>query len=216
LTTKNYNRVFLGLTKTLRKDGTSATRIVQALSDNKGDSTEWPRDEAFRTSWNTGGAYQILQSGRLVHLFRRLNDKYYNSKTEVISIDSPLTIEHLMPQEWIENWPMPDGSLGLTYAQLEDADPNDPKAVSTRRRNSLIHSIGNLTIVSQALNSAVSNSDWTTKKPEILKSSLLPINQQLVNKAEWNEATITERSADLFKLALSIWPSPKPATLEKS
>jgi uncharacterized protein with ParB-like and HNH nuclease domain len=216
LTTKNYNRVFLGLTKTLRKDGTSATRIVQALSDNKGDSTEWPRDEAFRASWNTGGAYQILQSGRLVHLFRRLNDKYYNSKTEVISIDSPLTIEHLMPQEWIENWPMPDGSLGLTYAQLEDADPNDPKAVSTRRRNSLIHSIGNLTIVSQALNSAVSNSDWTTKKPEILKSSLLPINQQLVNKAEWNEATITERSADLFKLALSIWPSPKPATLEKS
>lgn len=210
LTTKNYNRVFLGLTKTLRKDGTSAARIYQALSDNKGDSTEWPRDEAFRAAWNTGGAYQILQSGRLVHLFRRLNEKYYNGKAEAISIDSPLTIEHLMPQEWIENWPMADGSLGLNYAQLEDVDPNDPGAIATRKRNALIHSIGNLTIVSQALNSAVSNSDWLTKKPEILKSSLLPINQQLVDKSEWNEASISDRSAELFKLALGIWPSPKP------
>jgi hypothetical protein len=215
LTTKNYNRVFLGLTRTLRKDSTSAARIYQALSDFGGDSTEWPRDEAFRASWNTGGAYQALQSGRLVHLFRRLNERYLNAKSESISIDSPLTIEHLMPQGWIENWPLPNGALGLTYAQLEDALPDDEGATATRRRNSLIHSIGNMTIVSQALNSSVSNSDWTTKKPEILKSSLLPINQQLVDKDKWNEATIVDRSADLFKLALSIWPGPKPSASEK-
>jgi uncharacterized protein with ParB-like and HNH nuclease domain len=216
LTTKNYNRVFLSLTKTLRKDGASAARIYQALSENKGDSTEWPRDEAFRVAWNTGSAYQILQSGRLVHLFRRLNEKYYNGKSEVISIDSPLTIEHLMPQEWIENWPMTDGSRGLTYDQLEDSDPSDPEAMATRRRNLLIHSIGNLTIVSQELNSAVSNSDWSAKKPELLKSSLLPINQQLVDKSEWNEESITERSTDLFKNALGIWLSPRLVAPERS
>jgi uncharacterized protein with ParB-like and HNH nuclease domain len=215
LTTKNYNRVFLGLTRTLRKDGTSAERIYQALSDFGGDSTEWPRDEAFRAAWNTGGAYQVLQSGRLVHLFRRLNERYLNTKLETISIHSPLTIEHLMPQGWIENWPLPNGALGLTYAQLEDADVDDVAAAATRKRNSLIHSIGNMTIVSQALNSSVSNSDWTTKKPEILKSSLLPINQQLVDKDKWNEATIVDRSTDLFKLALSIWPAPKPSSTEK-
>jgi uncharacterized protein with ParB-like and HNH nuclease domain len=215
LTTKNYNRVFLGLTRTLRKDGTSADRIYQALSDFGGDSNEWPRDEAFRASWNTGGAYQVLQSGRLVHLFRRLNEKYLNTKSEAISIDSPLTVEHLMPQGWIENWPLPNGALGLTYAQLEDAAPDDAAAIATRRRNSLIHSIGNMTIVSQALNSSVSNSDWATKKPEILKSSLLPINLQLVDKEKWNEATIVDRSADLFKFALGIWPGPKPSSSEK-
>jgi hypothetical protein len=138
-----------------------------------------------------------------------------NTKSESISIDSSLTIEHLMPQNWIENWPLPNGALGLTYAQLEDAPPDDEAAVATRRRNSLIHAIGNMTIVSQALNSSVSNSDWTTKKPEILKFSLLPINQQLVDKDKWNEATIVDRSADLFKLALSIWPGPKPSASEK-
>lgn len=31
-----------------------------------------------------------------------------------------------------------------------------------------------------------------------------------VDKNEWNEASIIDRSADLFKLALGIWPSPKP------
>jgi uncharacterized protein with ParB-like and HNH nuclease domain len=208
LTTKNYNRVFLGLTRTLRRDGTSAGRVCQALSDLKGDSTAWPRDEAFRASWNTASVYQVLQSGRLAHLFRRLNDRLINPKSEVISIDSPLTIEHLMPQGWIENWPLSDGAGGLTDAQLEDADPENPTAIGTRRRNALVHSIGNLTIVSQALNSSVSNASWEIKKPELMAASLLSINQRLVTKTEWNEASIVARSEDLFTLALNIWSSP--------
>jgi hypothetical protein len=208
LTTKNYNRVFLGLTRTLRREGTSAERIYQALSDLKGDSTIWPRDEAFRESWNTASAYQLLQSGRLVHVFRRLNDRSINPKSEVISIESPLTIEHLIPQGWIENWPLPDGARGLTDAQLEDADPDSPAALDTKRRNTLVHSIGNLTIVSQELNSSVSNSYWDTKRPEFLEASMLPINLRLAAKTEWNEASIIARSADLFALALNIWPPP--------
>ncbi len=174
LTTKNYNRTFLGLTKVLQKDGTSAERINQALSEFKGESNEWPRDDAFRAAWNEGGAYQLLQSARLVHLLRRLDQTFLTSKSEAITIHSALTIEHLMPQKWIEHWPLPDGKTGLSYEQLEDADPKSLEAIATRRRNALIHSIGNLTILSQGLNTAVSNGDWKTKKPDLLKYSLLP------------------------------------------
>lgn len=216
LTTKNYNRVFLGLTKTLQKDGTSAERIIQSLSDSKGESNEWPRDEAFRAAWNGGSAYQVLQSGRLVHLLRRLDNSYFSSKMETISISSELTVEHLMPQNWVEHWPLPDGSRGLTYDELDDVDPGDPIAIATRRRNALIHSIGNLTIVSQALNSSVSNSNWTTKKPELLKYSLLPINQLLQDKSEWTEQSILDRSKNLFQVALALWPSPNPSTPERA
>jgi uncharacterized protein with ParB-like and HNH nuclease domain len=215
LTTKNYNRVFLGLTRALQRDGTSAEKIHDVLSGQKGDSSEWPRDEPFRESWTKGGIYWSMQSGRLVHLFRRLNEKYLSSKSEVISIDSPLTIEHLMPQDWISNWPLPDGARGMTYPQLEDADIDDPIAIATRRRDALIHSIGNLTIVSQALNSSVSNSEWTTKKPELLKSSLLPINLQLAAKSVWDEVSILTRSGELFSLALGIWPLPRSPGTDK-
>jgi hypothetical protein len=41
-----------------------------------------------------------------------------------------------------------------------------------------------------------------------MAASLLSINQRLVTKTEWNEASIVARSEDLFTLALNIWSSP--------
>jgi uncharacterized protein with ParB-like and HNH nuclease domain len=215
LTTKSYNRIFLSLVKTLQKDGTSAERITQALSDSRGESTEWPRDEQFRESWNNGGTYQVLQSGRLVHLLSRLDETYLTSKSEAILIKTGLTIEHLMPQTWVEFWPLPGGAKGLTYEELEYADSGDPIAIATKRRNALIHSIGNLTILTQALNPAVSNSAWKTKKPQIMRYSLLPINQLLHDQDVWDEDTIEQRSKELFKIALKLWPSPTQSNPEK-
>ena len=208
LTTKNYNRTFLSLVKTLQKDGTSAERIAQALAGFKGESNEWPRDEQFRIAWHEGGVYRLLQHSRLLHLLKSLDATYFSAKCEAIVIDSPLTIEHLMPQNWIEHWPLPDGSKGLTYEQMEDRDPADPVVIATKRRDSLIHSIGNLTILSEALNPAISNLGWASKKPEIMKYSLLPINQLLHDQTEWTEGTIEQRSIALFKKAITLWPPP--------
>jgi uncharacterized protein with ParB-like and HNH nuclease domain len=216
LTTKAYNKIFLGLTKTLQKDGASAERIIQALAESRGESTEWPRDEQFRMAWEDGGTYRILQSARLVHLLGRLDETYLTSKSEAFLIKSGLTIEHLMPQSWFDSWPLPDGTRGLTYEELEDADPASMAAVSTKRRNALIHSIGNLTILTQALNPAVSNSAWSIKKPQIMKYSLLPINQLLHNQDVWDEDSIEQRSKDLFKIALKLWPSPTQFSPDKA
>ena len=203
------------MTKTLQKDGTSADRIIQALSESRGESAEWPRDEQFREHWEDGGTYRILQSARLVHLLSRLDETYLTSKSEAILIKSGLTIEHLMPQSWVESWPLADGKAGLTYEELEDADPADPVVIATKRLNALIHSIGNLTILTEALNPSVSNSAWKTKKPQIMKYSLLPINQLLHNQDVWDEDTIEQRSKELFKIALKLWPSPSQFSPEK-
>jgi hypothetical protein len=215
LTTKGYNKIFLGLTKTLQKDGTSADRIIQALSEARGESAEWPRDEQFRMAWEDGGTYRVLQSARLVHLLGRLDETYLTSKSEAFLIKNGLTIEHLMPQSWVESWPLPDGTSGLTYEELEDADPASVAVVATRRRNALIHSIGNLTILTQALNPSVSNSAWKDKKPQIMKYSLLPINQLLHDQEVWDEGRIEQRSKALFTIALKLWPSPTQFTPEK-
>jgi hypothetical protein len=70
-----------------------------------------------------------------------------------------------------------------------------------------MQTFGNLTIVVQPLNSAISNSGWAVKKPELLKS-LLPLNQQLHSVEKWDEDAIVRRGKELFERALQLWPSP--------
>lgn len=209
LTTKNYNRVFLALTRFLRADGTSVERIQSHLTGLSGESTEWPTDQAFRSAWTTTHIYQTLQNPKIIHIFKRLNSTYLSSKHEELVILSPLTVEHIMPQSWIEQWPLPSGTTGLTGAELWEADPDDPRVHETKRRNALVQTIGNLTVLTQPLNSTLSNSAWDVKKP-LLAGSLLPINQSLLGRSVWDEAGIEERTHELFDRALSLWPGPTP------
>ncbi|MBI5192890.1 MAG: DUF262 domain-containing protein [Nitrospirae bacterium] len=208
LTTKSYNRIFLTLTRSLRRDGPSPEMVNKFFSTLKGESSEWPTDEAFGAAWQTERAYQTLNKAKNVYILRRLSDSYLSVKTEHISIDSPLSVEHILPQNWIDYWLLPDGSKGLPSQELWISEQGDSKADATRRRNSLIQTFGNLTILTQELNSAVSNSPWTKKKQALLSSSLLPINQQLHAVTTWDEEAIEQRSKDLFKRAVLIWPAP--------
>jgi hypothetical protein len=103
---------------------------------------------------------------------------------------------------------LPNGSKGLTWAERIKAEPGDPRAIAADRRNALLQTLGNLTILTQALNSSVSNSAWNVKKPALLSASLLPINQRLYGVDTWDESAIEERSKELYERAIMIWPSP--------
>jgi uncharacterized protein with ParB-like and HNH nuclease domain len=213
LTTKSYNRVFLTLTRVLAKEGPSSEKICNHLSELRGESAEWPSDEAFGRTWCEGHAYSILNHAKIVHILRRLNDSYLDrmgTKTERITIDSPLSVEHVLPQSWIQNWPLLDGSKGLSFIEVIGSAPDDARAEQTRRRNAALQTFGNLTILTQALNSAVSNSCWDVKRPQLL-FSLLPINQQLHAATTWDEQAIERRGRELFERATEVWPAPRAA-----
>jgi hypothetical protein len=206
LTTKNYNRVFLTLTRNLRRDGVKPENLATLLSAQSGESTEWPSDDTFREAWRSKHVYQTLNNPKVVHILKRLNDTYFGSKMETVSIEGAMTVEHLLPQNWIEHWPLPDGSKGMPWRELWDAARDDPRAAAQRTRNSALQTFGNLTILTQALNSAASNSAWAEEKPELLRHSLLPINQQLHDAEIWDETAIATRSEELFQRALKLWP----------
>lgn len=206
LTTKNYNRIFLALTRSLRRDALGAQQVISQLKASNVESAEWPTDEDFREAWMTKHAYQVLNNPKLVWLLSRLNETYLGGKMEVLSISSALTIEHIMPQAWVEHWPLADGSPGLSASEVWATTPGDVRASATRNRNAVIQTIGNLTILTQALNSSASNAAWPVKKPELLKHSLLPINQQLLANEMWDEGAIADRGAQLFARALQLWP----------
>jgi hypothetical protein len=71
-----------------------------------------------------------------------------------------------------------------------------------------VQTIGNLTILTHPLNSAASNSAWEIKKAELLKHSLLPLNQYLQPLAKWDEEEIVTRGKHLFQHAMRLWPRP--------
>lgn len=208
--TKAYNRIFLNLLKTLRKVGCTSLNLRQALSELEGDTSAWPSDEKFGEAWQTQHIYQVLNNAKIVHILRRLSDSYLTNRNEEITIDGALTVEHLLPQGWIENWPLPDGTKGMTWNEMIEAEPGDLRVAATRARNAALQTIGNLTVLTQALNSSVSNGAWVTKRPEVMKSSLLPINQQLHGFDTWDEEAIHKRGKDLFSRAIRLWPGPSP------
>lgn len=206
LTTKNYNRVFIGLTRTVRREGAAPELLAKQLREQSGDSAEWPSDERFAEAWRSKHAYQVLNNPKIVHILKRLSNTYLTGKNEAVTVDSVLTVEHILPQQWEEKWLLPDGSKGLTSGELWTASKEDVRANASRNRNQALQTFGNLTILTQSLNSSVSNNPWNLKKPELLRHSLLPINQMLHDVSRWDEATIANRSDDLLSRALRVWP----------
>ena len=205
LTTKNYNRMFLAITRTLRRDGVSPENLKNHLLAQSGESVEWPTDDAFAEAWRTSYAYRILDNRKIVHILKRLNDTYYGSKMEMLSIEGSLTVEHILPQQWVEHWPFEDGSRGMDFLELWDVEEDNQRATQTRARNAALQTFGNLTILTQKLNSSVSNGPWIKKQPELQRNSLLPINQHLQNHDVWNESAIVARSNELLERALKLW-----------
>jgi hypothetical protein len=211
--TKAYNRVFLTLVKSLRKQSPEAVpeAVEDALGALSGETSAWPTDEQFGGAWMSGSAYRELNRAKLSHILARLSTTYQTNKTEELAIDSELTVEHIMPQNWLTNWPLPDGSKGMDWNELHDAETDDPRATATRSRGQAIHTFGNLTILTQALNSSVSNGPWSEKKPALLQASLLPINLQLGAFDRWDEEAVLRRGQALLERALQIWPGPHSA-----
>ena len=206
LTTKNYNRVFLNLTRSLRRDGIRADNLARHLLEMTGESTEWPTDSAFAEGWRALPAYHLLNNAKLTYVLKRLSDTFIDAKMEMVTLDTALTVEHILPQSWYEHWRLLDGSDGLPPEELAAAAEDDARAVATRGRNAALQTIGNLTIITQPLNSAVSNAAWPVKRPKLLLHAVLPINQDLHRWDTWDEATIAERSELLLARARRIWP----------
>jgi uncharacterized protein with ParB-like and HNH nuclease domain len=121
LGTKNYNRIFLALTRNLRKDGFNAANLKTLLLAQTGDSGVWPDDSTLREAWLHKPLYGPLNSPRLVHLYARLNRTFMSAKSESLSFDKPPSVEHIMPQEWVktafERWRQGNGFVGTVWSR---------------------------------------------------------------------------------------------------
>lgn len=191
LTTKAYNRFFGDLLHVF--DGPLEevpSRLERALAKGDSETNVWPSDADVKQALLGMPIYRTVARARVNMILEALNAALHDGKVEQLVLED-LTIEHLMPQSWESNWPLP---------------ANEVPQLAAARRQSLIHSLGNLTLLTKKLNPAVSNGSWATKRAEILKYSALNLNRQLPE--EWDEAKIEARTAALASLACEVWSAP--------
>jgi hypothetical protein len=206
LTAKNYNHIFLQLIRDLSNSGFSRNTLQDSLLHMSGDATKWPDDTVFQASFTRRNTYMELKPiHRVTVVLKAIEDSLRNKKSEKILIQSPLTIEHIMPQNWEKTWPLSDGSFVKERIARIVEGIHNPEAAE---RDSLLHTFGNLTLLTQPLNSSISNGSWEGKRPEIWRRSALEINRILQDKQTWDTKAINERANILFDEAKDIWPYP--------
>ena len=153
LTTKNYNRLFLQATRALQQSEFTARALAEQLGSESGDSTGWPSDEEFREAWMTQHIYRVMNNPRLVHVLKHLSDAFLDNKSERVTVEGPLTVEHLLPQSWLDHWSLQRGSRGMTAEELNSASGDDHRAEATHKRNQGLHTMENVTILPPGTNS---------------------------------------------------------------
>jgi hypothetical protein len=212
LPTKAYNRVFLNLASAITKDSVSVESLRTRLSALTGDTAVWPSDEEFHNAFINRAGYLTLPQSRVLYILKRLNETFYSNRTEAVTIHAGLTVEHVMPQKWQEHWLLPDGTRGLTSHERWSVDPSTSGYAESAERDRLVQGMGNLTLLTQPLNSSSSNSAWQTKRTAMADHSILPLNQKIANHQEWNEQTISNWAEELYQRALKIWRGPASVT----
>jgi hypothetical protein len=201
-TTKSYTQVAAEMVGIITQ--TSPSLIDQALRSylmsQTAEAKYWPDNEEVSNELMRMPIYRKISRTRLRMLLEAVEDYrrgYRPGGNEYAGMRVPRSgfwIEHVMPQSWEKSWASP--TVGT---------PQD--------RAQRIHTLGNLTLLTAKLNSAVSNGSWTGdagKKVALRKHDLLLLNRDLDSFSldGWTDESITRRTEELIKIIVDIWSVP--------
>jgi hypothetical protein len=212
LTTKNYNNVFLEYLKFLTENK-EAESFKNLLKSKTAETNLWPSDNMLLEKLLERPLYreEKNRTKSISNILLEVEKHSRGKKQEKINfVNSGLTIEHILPQKWYEYWPLNGESISeddfnISVHAVMTEDDKEGKYHQIEGRNKILHTIGNLTILTSSLNPSVSNSAFLTKKTEINSQSTLIINTYLQDKLDWDENEIKLRSKVLYNSISKIW-----------
>ena len=203
-TTKSYTRLFADLITHLEEVPRDSVgdAVEQYLAGQTSDSSYWPDDNELREVLRTLPTYRRLRRGRLRMVLEAIEDHKRGWRGDQNGLGGErvtrgrYVIEHIMPRKWNLHWPHPEGERG------------------EGERDALIHTLGNLTLLTTRLNSKVSNGPWlgeTGKRHGLEAHDVLLLNRELLKLAgdKWEDELIRSRSEELVRLIIEIWPAPE-------
>jgi uncharacterized protein with ParB-like and HNH nuclease domain len=189
-TTKNYNQLFserLILNRVLTKEA-----LISYLGGQDDKVNRMPTDEDVVNAFNTAWLTNKYAAGVLYLIESKIRDRSRHS-TQLLGF-SRYSLEHMMPKKWRNHW----------------AFTGDEAAADSRDKKLL--TLGNLTIITQALNASIRDADWETKKSGqadkgglcTYAGGLETLNPYLEAEV-WDEAAIQSRAGTLSEKALQTW-----------
>ncbi|MEP7224340.1 MAG: DUF262 domain-containing HNH endonuclease family protein, partial [Actinomycetota bacterium] len=201
LTTKNYNVVFMNLLQRVQAEPPRAGDIgVEFFRTQQGESQLWPTDDEVLTAIRMLPLYKVLSRGRLRVVLEAIEDSLRPPHVEQAHAPRNLTIEHVLPQSWDQHWPLV-------------LPPDEVELEARTRRNTLLHSLGNLTLVTKKLNPKLSNDAWVKKRVTLQDHTVLFLNKDVLNDQElWDEDVIVARGERLGAMVVQLWPGPESET----
>jgi hypothetical protein len=205
-TTKSYTQVVAELITQLKKTSRAAAgdSIEAYFTGQSTVGRYWPDDDEVRDELKTLLAYRRLGRGRLRMVLEAIEDHLRGWRDGKVPLGEErvargkLHIEHVMPRKWELHWPLPSGLRG-------------------DERDRLIHTVGNLTLLTGRLNSKVSNGPWLGadgKRQGLEAHDVLMLNRELMKGSEsaWSDADIRSRSETLAGFIVKIWQVPEGHT----
>lgn len=201
-TTKNYNQVVAELIAQLRKSdrARAGDAIESYLSSQSSASRYWPDDRELQQELEGLLAYRRLGRGRLRMLLEAVEDHFRGWRDGKSGLGDErvargkLAIEHVMPRKWHANYPV-----------------QDPRQEAERDR--IIHTLGNLTLLTGKLNSKVSNGPWLRdggKREALEAHDVLLLNREILKTCpeQWTDEAIRARTRELVRIVSQIWQVP--------
>ena len=209
-TMKDVNKTMVSILATLdENDPDTIGAIVSGfLAIQRSEARSWPTDEDMISEIPRLRMYGNIQQGRLRVVLEGVEHQLRTEYNEDVTIGHQLQVEHVMPQKWRTHW---DSGLDVTDAA---------------KRDRLINTIGNLTLVTQKLNGSLSHRPWTDteasvaaptgkeagrgKRSLLSKFSVLRLNKQIIDEhpTDWTDEDIHARSVDVTKRICHVWPGP--------
>lgn len=184
-----------------RGDPAEVVQVVEShLRGQQFASTYWPGDDELRSSLNTVPFYRRFAPAMQRLVLQAVEDWYRgyggsrHSKTGIRVHRDKQQVEHILPRSWQTNWSV-EG-----HAAAADREDH-------------VQRLGNLTLLTGALNGAVSNAPWqgtTGKRAALQKHDVLLMNRRVLElgESEWNERLIDLRTSELIEAILDTWRVP--------
>jgi len=188
--TKNYNQLFTD--KLISNRVLSKQEFLDYVEKREDKVNFLPTDDDLEKGFNNSILINKQSAGILYFIESKIRNRNLQS-TSLRGIED-YSLEHLMPKKWENNW--------------QNSLTDEEKSF----RNRKLLTLGNLSIITQSLNSAIRDSNWSIKlegkaEKKGLKqfASGLETISLFLQYSEWNERTIEERALFLYEKAKQIW-----------
>ncbi len=191
---QGFNRIIPLIIGALNVGGLNV--LVERMLKWNGETMAWIPTIRFNQQWMSAPTYKDLGSKRTKAILKLVDRAMRTTKNERINFNEGISVEHILPQAWQR----------IDYPLLPSHDSEQQITV----RNQYLNNIGNLTLLTQSLNSTISNGPFSEKRPAIAEQSALRLNVYFQSPPcgmdAWNETAIRRRAEELFQIALQLWP----------